>query len=89
MFCVWTNQKYVIPDFGLFTCVQVIVGALKGSLSIVVPLRSSNPDPVFKVKKWYLPQCSITDQTEIAIFLARTRGMAWLGEIVGSFLRHV
>ena len=53
MFSVWTNQKYVIPDFGLFTCVEVMVGAL------------------------------------IAILLARTRGMAWLGEIVGSFFRHV
>ena len=65
-----------------------MVGALKGSLSVVVPLRSSNPDPVY-VKKWYLQQCSITEQTEIAILLARTRGIAWLGKIVGSFLRHV
>ena len=32
MFCVWTNQKYVIPDFGLFTCDQVMVGAQKVSL---------------------------------------------------------
>ena len=50
------------------------MGALKGSLGIVVPLRSSNPDPT-----------SITEQTEIAILPARTRGMAWLAEIVGSF----
>ena len=64
------------------------MGALKGSLSIVVPLRSSNTDPV-QVKKWYLQQCSITEQTEIAILLAWTRGMACLGKIVGSFLRHV
>ena len=46
MFCVWTNQKYIIPDFGLFTCDQVMVGALTGSLEKVVPLRSSNPDPI-------------------------------------------
>ena len=65
-----------------------MVGALKGSLGIVVPLRSSNPDPI-EVKKWYLRQCSITEQTEIAILPARTRGMAWLGEIVGSSFRHV
>ena len=38
---------------------------------------------------WYFWQCGQTEQTEIAILPARTRGLGRLGGIVGSSLRYV